>query len=281
MKIKLISVGVIVFLAGLAEGSSIGSVSLKAAEQNHTNRVASVETRQQLVHERPRKRRPAVQTGGLVFKQIAGPHLCLVNAQRRVPQADFDGMAHDLTTSLSLPWDAVCVAESADGQSVARTMLAGGAAGVVAVVDAPDAPTLLVAPEEGWAAVNVARMAEDNPLPPVFAARFRKELWRAAAWAVGGGNSSFQPCLLRGVSTMKELDAIPLLQPGPEPNNKIIDEAHRRGVQMARFASYRQACKEGWAPPPTNDVQKAIWEQVKADKERGPTNPITIQPPKK
>ena len=79
---------------------------------------------------------------------------------------------------------------------------------------------------------------------------------------------------------MKDLDAIPLLQPGPEPNNKMIDEAHRRGVQSARFTTYRQACREGWAPAPTNDLQKAIWEEVKADKERGPTNPITITPPK-
>jgi hypothetical protein len=28
-------------------------------------------------------------------------------------------------------------------------------------------------------------------------------------------------------------------------------------------------------------MQKAIWEQVKADKERGPTNPIKIPMPKK
>ena len=60
---------------------------------------------------------------------------------------------------------------------------------------------------------------------------------------------------------------------------KMIDEAHRRGVRSVRLASYRQACREGWAPAPTNDVQRAIFEQVKADKERGPTNPITIPPP--
>ena len=233
----------------------------------------------------PRKLRPWQRRrgtgGGLVFKMIPGPHLRLVNAQGRVAQGEFEKMARDLTTSVSLPWDAVSVAASTDGQAVARAALADGAAGVVAVIESPDAPALLIAPEEGWSVVNVARLAADEPLPPVFAARLRKELWRAAAWAVGGGNSSFQPCLLRGITTMKDLDAIPLLQPGPEPNNKMIDEAHRRGVQSARFTSYRQACVEGWAPAPTNDVQKAIFDQVKADKERGPTNPITIPPPNK
>ena len=44
-------------------------------------------------------------------------------------------------------------------------------------------------------------------------------------------------------------------------------------------ATHRRACHLGWVPPPTNDVQRAIWEKIKADKERGPTNPITIPPP--
>ena len=49
--------------------------------------------------------------------------------------------------------------------------------------------------------------------------------------------------------------------------------------QTERRIPYRVAVQEGWAQPPTNDYQKAVWEQVKADKERGPTNPITIPPP--
>ncbi len=228
-----------------------------------------------------RRRRPAVASGGLLVKEAGGPVLQIVNAQSRVAQDVFVHTAFDFTTSLVLPWKAVQVASSADAQAVARAALAGGAAGVVVVVDSPSLPAILVAPEEGWSSVNVAKLAEGEPAAPVFAARLRKELWRAAAWAVGGGNSMNLPCLLRGVSTMKELDAIPLLQPGPEPNNKIIDEAHRRGVSSVRLASYRQACREGWAPAPTNDVQRAIFEQVKADKERGPSNPITIPPPKK
>ena len=31
-----------------------------------------------------------------------------------------------------------------------------------------------------------------------------------------------------------------------------------------------------YIPAPTNEYQKAICEQVKADKERGPTNPINF-----
>ena len=45
------------------------------------------------------------------------------------------------------------------------------------------------------------------------------------------------------------------------------------GVLPAQRATYMKACQEGWAPPPTNDVQKAVWEKVHAI----PDKPITIE----
>ena len=38
--------------------------------------------------------------------------------------------------------------------------------------------------------------------------------------------------------------------------------------------TYKKACEEGWAPAPTNDIQKAIWDKVHAM----PTAPIKIKP---
>ena len=52
------------------------------------------------------------------------------------------------------------------------------------------------------------------------------------------------------------------------------------GVTPAYEKFYYLACKEGWAPQPTNEIQQAIWNRVKERKERGPTNPIHILPPK-
>jgi hypothetical protein len=46
------------------------------------------------------------------------------------------------------------------------------------------------------------------------------------------------------------------------------------GVLPAQRATYLKACEEGWAPAPTNDVQKAIWDKVHAM----PTEPIKIKP---
>jgi hypothetical protein len=38
------------------------------------------------------------------------------------------------------------------------------------------------------------------------------------------------------------------------------------GIKPARMTTYRKACEEGWAPMPTNSVQKAIWDEVKVKK---------------
>ena len=40
-----------------------------------------------------------------------------------------------------------------------------------------------------------------------------------------------------------------------------------------RSVPYSRACREGWAPPPTNDVQRTIWKQVHAV----PDKPIKIE----
>ena len=45
--------------------------------------------------------------------------------------------------------------------------------------------------------------------------------------------------------------------------------------------TYKQACREGWANAPTNDLQKAVMESVKSEKERGPVNAIEIPMPSK
>ena len=43
----------------------------------------------------------------------------------------------------------------------------------------------------------------------------------------------------------------------------------RRAMEASRIApvrrtTYKTACEEGWAPPPTNDFQRAIWDAAKA-----------------
>ena len=98
---------------------------------------------------------------------------------------------------------------------------------------------------------------------------------------LGCYKSNYTPCVMGNIYSLADLDSNPSLMPNPEVYDKVQSTCQRLGIDMLRKVSYKKACIEGWAPAPTNDIQKAIWEQVKADKERGPTNPLKIPPPPK
>lgn len=157
---------------------------------------------------------------------------------------------------------------------------AANANAVVFFAEDPTLPMSLVAMEEHWAFVNVALLKADNPRVDVFALRARKMLLRALFSVLGAACSKYPANPLKPISSLGELDGLsdPLL---------TIDSAigmygYLPGIGLERYEmmTYKEACEEGLAPPPTNDIQRAVWEQVKSEKERGPSHPITIQPPK-
>lgn len=61
----------------------------------------------------------------------------------------------------------------------------------------------------------------------------------------------------------------------------IRSAAESLGIPHANRVFYKKALEEGWAPPPQDEFQRAVWERFKADKERGPAKPLTIPPPAK
>ncbi len=149
------------------------------------------------------------------------------------------------------------------------------------MLESPELPTLLVAPEAKWAVVNVTALAKDAPDSEQLKARVRKELWRAFAYTCGCGDSNDGRSVVQQVSSLSELDAIKVENFDPIQMQGLVRNLMRIGVTPKHIAPYKTACMRGWAPAPTNEYQKAIWDKVQADKERGPTNPITIPPPKK
>lgn len=148
----------------------------------------------------------------------------------------------------------------------------------VFVVEDEALPRLLVAPEEGWAIVNVTALKEGNVQKEKFEARIRKEISRALALVAGCGNAG---AVMQSVTKVSDLDNIPVETFPPTARNQMIGHLGNLGIEPIHEASYLRACQEGWAPSPTNDAQRAIWKKVKSDRERGPTNPITIPPPNK
>lgn len=224
----------------------------------------------------------AKKTGGIIRKAgSAKGTFVILNAQGIVPAEAIAPVADALDKSILVqakvvPAEAQAVAA---GNAKAAITAAGGVLGV-ALVDG-NGPSLLVAPEDGWAVVDVSALAKDRPDAATLAARVRKEALRAFAFVGGGAYVARGEPLMRDVRSASDLDAVDLERFGIEEILHLHESVAHYGLVPWHQATYKKACEEGWAPAPTNEFQKAIFEQVKAEKERGPTNPITIQPPKK
>lgn len=220
--------------------------------------------------------------GGFLMRDYSGKYCYFFDTQSRVGSQSFDWISQQVALVLSLPLryeKSMIGNHDIIGQNQAMLAEENKVGAFITVVDIPDYPSILIAPENGWAQVNVAALAKDNPSAEVLDRRVKKELWRAFVMLFGGGNSSMlAQDLMRPVNSLADLDAKPNLAPGPEPFNAVLEGARARGITPVYRTTYRQACIEGWAPAPTNDFQRAILEKIRSEKERGPTKAIQITP---
>lgn len=140
------------------------------------------------------------------------------------------------------------------------------------VIDDATLPAILVAPENRWALVNVAPVAKERR-PAYFEARVKKELTRGFSFLCGATNSQFPRALTRGIVDHADLDKNPDFGLPIDVLQRFRTYMETLGVQPAVVATYRKACQEGWAPAPTNEYQKAIWEKVRSI----PAEPMRIE----
>lgn len=211
--------------------------------------------------------RPDSQQGRIVF----------VNAQRKLPQAEIEAAVGTLYKNVKFNFE-VKTDNREGSRPIQRASSACGdfnAQIAVVVVDDAETPAVLVAFEDQWAIVNVSKM--DRGLKPgplytrLFAARCRKEIIRSFSLLCGGGASQF-PGNMMDAPGIEELDSVQEFIP-IDMERRWRDCLARRGVKPAHIRTYQQACQEGWAPAPTNDIQRAIWNKIHAV----PNRPITIE----
>lgn len=145
--------------------------------------------------------------------------------------------------------------------------------GVFVVEDEKLKAPMLIAPESRWAIVNVARIKEGDPKPVFVQARTGKEVVRAILYVCGAANSIYPDSLMKYVGKMNDLDDYPNFNPPMDVMNRMKAYLTDVGITMRPMTTYREACQEGWAPQPTNDIQRAIWSDV----HKLPDKPIKIE----
>ena len=148
---------------------------------------------------------------------------------------------------------------------------------VIEIVEDETSPAMTAYPEDYKAIVNVGRLDKNlkgRALEKFYPARCRKELLRAFCFACGAGGSQY-PNNIMAIGDLTDLDLCEEFIPGDTASTCEM-RLTKVGVTPTRFVSYAKACREGWAPAPTNDQQRVIWDKVHAM----PTEPLKIAPEK-
>ena len=224
----------------------------------------------------PRRRpiRPPQPSGGLVVAEPTGKSIFLLNTSKHIGLSELRKAYVPILMDTRCPFEVVeDKGDKTLAEKVARVRLNPKAAFVVPFVDEGTQDMISYFPERDLCIINVNALTADSADRARVQVRLGKQLWRAVGMMLGAGDAVTGHTVLRRATTLAQLDANQVITPAPEQHNQMVDGLKHFGIDMVRLGSYRQACQEGWAPAPTNDVQKAIWDKVHAI----PQNPMKIE----
>lgn len=212
-----------------------------------------------------RKSRESITGGYLHDINSFKGRIVIVNSQDKLPISEIDAVVNGLVKATKLPISSRTMSATSPetAKSATRATLA------IVVVNDNIQPTMLIAPEERWAQVNVSKLTSKREED--FAQRCRKEIIRAFSLLCGGGCSQYRGNLL-DATTFSQIDLAEEMIPA-DVAARYPNYLASIGVTPHKMTTYKNACQEGWAPTPTNDVQKAIWNEV----HQLPAKPVTIE----
>ena len=211
------------------------------------------------------------QGGYVTVRGTPSGSIVVVNAQKRVGVENFDYSSYAAAKWLKglikvVEGDAATVANAGELKKKHRANLA------VFIVDDGNLPPSLIAVEAQWAILNVGALAVGGANEEIVRIRAKNEFSRVMTILCGGFCSQYPAPLMNFVVDVPDLDRC-LAEPPGDMTARIKGYLEKHAIKPEQRVFYRKACQEGWAPAPTNDFQKAIWNQVHSI----PDKPITIE----
>ena len=217
------------------------------------------------------------RSGGLVIPKTNGNTVMIVDA-RGEADGFLDAYVAGVKTQFHIGITPVVKEIAADEDLFAAAMAAKTvkSPAVVMIVSREKTPVLSIFPEDAVGVVNAAPLKTGDA--KLYHERLTKEVSRCMALAFGGfataaPNGKIVKSILSPLYSVKDLDNMKLTGIGPGQCNAIYESMALLGVQAARPVVYSVACRQGWAPAPTNAIQKAIWDKVHAV----PATPMKIE----
>jgi len=203
------------------------------------------------------------RTGGMIMPPAKGPGVLIAGMCGGALTSVVTEVTRDLGRTVFLPFRCAQMKPGTTlWQSAANVLAQKDAAFAVLVVDQPELPVLMAAPEARWASVNVAPLRVGGT-PEVFIRRVKQEIWRATCLVLGASDSQVTKCVMNPVLSVSDLDKLGTAA-NPEYLNRMLRKAAAAGINPMRPVTYRKAVEEGWAPEPANPSQKSIWDEVRA-----------------
>ena len=262
-----------VSVAACAEEAKNAAIDAKVAEIAKKAEAAAKPkvTRAQI------ENRPEVlkKTGGFVDCPASGTAIVVVDARAKAGGApdQFATVYRDLSKMLVTVEKTPLKAGACPVTLAAERLAANKAVFAMVVIDEEKCSGLTVVPEDRLVVVNAAKYKEGTD-PVRREERVIKEIWRSFGFVAGLGYASLKNDVLQPVFSVGELDANEFQVMQPMHFQKMYPLLKRLGATRARHIPYRVAVREGWAAQPTNDYQKAVWDEVHAM----PTKPLKIRP---
>lgn len=209
------------------------------------------------------------RTGGIIVNYATQKgEVLFLNAQKRVAADPLSKRVNTMSEYFGSKFSLKCWDKPITLANAESTLKECGANAAVFIVDDASIPvTLLNAPETKWAFINVAALAADKPSEKTLMERTRRELWRSLGFMLGN-DSVADVCVMKAVNSLKELDDLGAEAPSSGPLILVGRRLRSIGVEPLTRATYSRALREGWAPMPTNELQRAVFERYQEMKKK-------------
>lgn len=134
-----------------------------------------------------------------------------------------------------------------------------------------DDPIEVFSPMDKVAVLNVTPLKTNDK--KAYANRIMAMGCRSIVFTAGGVMPFGVDGSMKNIFAAEDIDKLKSHYAPPMSTQLVKMYAKQFGFAQKKRSTYLGACQEGWAPPPTNDLQKAVWERVHSI----PDKPIKIE----
>lgn len=204
------------------------------------------------------------KTGGMVTKPGVGK-VAVINCQTKISEEKVKSKANEFQRDIFVDVEYINNTAQTTFDITNCRNIPNGAKAALYIINVPKLPMSLMCAEDGWAMINTAYLDQES--------RFDKQFARGVIMAFGGGVSQYEGSPMQTVRSVDDLDKVVSKTLALDSVIGIKRNLDSLGIKPPVRTSYKRACLEGWASTPTNEYQKAIWDQV----HELPTNPVKIE----